>query len=277
MTAITHPGAPSAARHLTGKVTFPRVVRSEWIKLRSLRSTVWALVLTFAASWGLAALLGMTANFGSASRTVAQQAAILAQGATFGVFFAQLIVAVIGALVITGEYSTGMIRSTLAAVPTRLPAFFAKASILFVATFVVGLISTLGSLAIVTPVLAAQGIHGSLTDPNVYLPILGASLYLAVIAVFAFGIGTVVRSSAGAIAGALGGILLLPIVFLMIPATWAKDVAPYLLMNSGFNSFGLHVFSASSPLDTWQQVLVTFGWAALTLIPGAILLAKRDA
>ena len=258
-------------------VTFPRVVRSEWIKLRSLRSTVWSFAIMILASWGLALLMPSTSSFDGASIPPEEQARIVLQAATFGVFFGQLVAAVLGVLVISGEYSTGMIRSTLTAVPTRIPALAAKTLVLGVTTFAVALISNIGAFLIASPLLAAQGLHAQLFSGDVLVPLLTAALYLAVVAVFSLGLGTMLRSSAGGIAAALGAILLLPIALMMLPLEWAYDMAPYLLMNAGMESFGLNGIGAASGLEPWQLILVTLAWAAVTLIAGAALLKRRDA
>ena len=111
----------------TGRVTFPRVLRSEWIKLRSLRSTVWSFAIVIAVSAGLALLMGLGIPAADGAVPADTQTTLVLQASLFGVFFGQLVIAVLGVLVISGEYSTGMIRSTLTAVPRRLPALWAKA------------------------------------------------------------------------------------------------------------------------------------------------------
>lgn len=273
------PASPAPAGAIAGRtnVSFPRIIRSEWIKLRSLRSTRWSFGIMVVLSLGLAALMAASAGFGSGQRSAAEQAAIMLQAATFGVFFGQMIVAVLGVLVISGEYSTGMIRSTLTAVPRRLPALWAKAIVLFVASFVVGLLSTIGAFLVASPFMATQQISASLFDSTVFLPLIGSAFYLGVVAVFGLGLGAILRSSAGGVAAALGLILLLPIVCLIAPIQWMHDTIPYLMMTAGLGSFGLDVFGGPSQLDSWQQQLVIVGWAAVMLIIGAVLLKRRDA
>ena len=261
----------------TGGLTFPRVLRSEWIKLRSLRSTGWSFAIVIAVSVGLALLisLGVPSAEGAAPADI--QRSMVLQASLFGVFFGQLVIAVLGVLVISGEYSTGMIRSTLTAVPPRLPALWAKAIVLFVSSYVVGVIASTLAFLVASPLLASKGFHASLFDGDVIVPILGSALYLGIVSVFALGLGTILRASAGGIAAALGAILLLPIVFTIAPLQWMHDTAPYLLMNAGLSSFGLRGFGGASSLDAWQQVLVVAAWAAVSLAAGAILLKRRDA
>lgn len=258
-------------------VTFPRAVRSEWIKLRSLRSTVWSLAIIVMASWGMALLMSASSSFDGASFSPDEQAQFVLQASTFGVFFGQLVAAVLGVLVISGEYSTGMIRSTLTAVPTRIPALAAKTLVLGVTTFIVAMVANVGAFLIASPLLAAQGLHANLFDGKVLGTLALAALYLAVVAVFSLGLGAIVRSSAGGIASALGAILLLPLALMMLPLDWAPDLMPYLLMNAGMESFGMSVFGMPSGMETWQLVLVILGWATATLVGGAVLLKRRDA
>ncbi len=260
-----------------GNLTFARVLRSEWIKLRSLRSTVWSFAIVVAVSVGLAVLMGLGIPAATGNVPAAEQTSIVLQASTFGVFFGQLIIAVLGVLVISGEYSTGMIRSTLTAVPRRLPALWAKAVVLFVSSYLVGIVASVLAFIAGSPILASKGYHATLFDGNVIMPILGGALYLAIVSVFALGLGAVLRASAGGIAAALGLILLLPIVFTIAPLQWMHDLAPYLMMNAGLASFGLHGFAGSTSLETWQQMLIVAAWGVASLAAGAILLKRRDA
>jgi len=285
MTTLTHPTDP--ARTDTPSVSsgpglsFAALIRSEWIKLWSVRSTVWSLSLVVVVSLGMAAVMAWATTLqldsmgGATDLSVlpaAEQAGIVLQAATFGIFFGQLIVAVLGVLVISGEYSTGMIKSTLTAVPRRLGALAAKAVVLFACTFAVGIVSTVGSFLVAAPMLAGEGLSVSLFGPTVLLALLGASLYLGLVAVFALGIGTILRSAAGGIAAVLGALLLLPIVLSMVPAQWATDASPYLLSNAG-----TALFSTTTTMDPWQGLLVVLGWIVAAGGLAAVLLRKRDA
>ena len=281
----TAPGAtvPASASSLAAsgvhRLSAVGLLRSEWIKLRTVRSTAWSYALLVLVSLALAAVMSSTLDLQGADASMipaADQATFVAQTSTFGVFFGQLIVAVLGALTITGEYSTGMIRSTLTAVPRRLPALAAKAAVLFGATFVVGLVANLGSYAVSSLVLSQQGLGVSIADPAVFLPVLGGALYLALIAVFALGVGTIVRSGAGGIAVVLGIVLLLPMVLQLIASPWAVAVLPYLVSNAGINMFGLMSFS-QVPIEWWVNLLVVLGWLAVSLVGAAAVLKRRDA
>jgi len=277
MTATTAPSTSrsAAGSHLTGL----GIVNSEWIKLRTVRSTVWSYALIVLASLGMAVLMAGTIDFGGAEVPADQRNSVILQASTFGIYFGQLIVAVLGVLVISGEYSTGMIRSTLTAVPKRIPALAAKALVLFLTTLVVGLVSVFGSLAIALPLLGRSGIEPDFSDGSLLRDVALSAVYLALVAVFALGVGTILRSAAGGIAAALGVILLLPTIFQLIAsltqAEWAANVMPYLLSNAGTGIF-TPSFDGSG-LEQWQNLLVVLAWVAVSLIGGALLLKRRDA
>lgn len=259
------------------RLAFHRVVRSEWIKLRTLRSTVWSYLIVIVMAVGLSALMASTPHTGAGQLNAASQANLLAQTSTVGLAFGQLVVAVLGVLVISGEYSTGMIRSTLTAVPKRLPALWAKAVVLFVATFVIGVVSTVLSFFASLSLFAGDGVTANLFDPRVYLVLLGGAFYLAVLAVFSLGIGAILRNSAGGIAAALGIILLLPTLWSLIPWDWAKDAVPYLLSNAGDHLFRPRLDAGATGLEPWQDMLVILAWTAASLAGAALLLKRRDA
>lgn len=257
-------------------LSFAGLLRSEWIKLRTVRSTLWSYATVILISIGMAALMAASFGAGGSQIPADAQVAFVSQAATFGVFFGQLVVAVLGVLAISGEYTTGMIRSSATAAPRRLPMLAAKAVVLLVCTFVVGLVSTVASYLVASPILAGTGVSASITDPDLFLPLLGGALYLALVSVFALGNGAILRSSAGGIAAALGILLLLPIALLMIPADWAADPMPYLISTAGLGIFGLNAFGP--PLaEVWQNVLVVLGWVAVSLGGAGVLLRRRDA
>jgi ABC-2 type transport system permease protein len=255
------------------------ILRSEWIKLRSVRSTVWSYAMVVAVSFGITLLLSLATSFGTEPPPAEVHNDIVLQSATFGIYFGQLIVAVLGVLIVSGEYSTGMIRSTLTAVPKRIPALAAKALVLFLATFVVGLVSVFGSLLIAVPVLGGQGIDADFSDGTIIGNLVLAAVYLGLVSVFALGLGTILRSSAGGIAAALGTILLLPTILQLFAgltqAQWAIDLMPYLFSNAGTGMFTPAMTGAA--LEQWQNVIVVLVWTAVSLVAGAVLLKRRDA
>lgn len=285
--------APTTSRG-TG-VNFARVVRSEWIKLRTLRSTVWCFAIIVLLTVGFGLLLSATVNTSNGpALDVASQKSLAVSVATLGVNFTQLVAAVLGVLIISGEYTTGMIRSTFAAVPTRLPAFFAKALVLAVATFVVGLVSIVATALVTMPILSGKGIGAHLLDGDVMRALLGGAGYLTLIAVLAFAFGAILRSSAGGIASALGLILVIPpvlsIVSALTQATWIHNVSVFLPSDAGGRMFALgqavslrggeattQAASNLLTLDATQGFLVLLGWVVVLLAAAAVLIRRRDA
>lgn len=271
--------ASTVANHAT--LSFAGTVRSEWIKFRSLRSTFWSYALVIVIAIGMSALIAFALTGTSEGTAAIGESAgstdPVVNAALVGVGFAQLVAGVLGVLVISGEYSTGMIRSTFAAVPARIPALAAKGIVLFVATFVVGLVANLAGYLTASLVFAQEDISAPLTDPGVFWPMLGAALSLALVALFALGVGAIVRSSPGGIAVVLGVILLLPTVLQLIPAEWAREVIPYL-----FSSAGTGIFTSTSlkpvgdALGVWLNLLIAGVWVAVSVVTAAVLMRRRD-
>jgi ABC-2 type transport system permease protein len=283
----------NASAQLDGiRLRFTSVVRSEWIKLRSLRSTIWCYGLIVLLTVGFGLLLAVTYSAPDHTLSADQQNQALVQAATLGVNFTQLIVAVLGALVITGEYSTGMIRSTLAAAPGRIGAFIGKGLVLAVTTFVVGLVSIVAAGLVASAVLPGKGVDANLFDWPVLLPLIGGAGYLTLIALLAFAFGTIVRSSAGAIASILGLVLVVPTVLQIISgltrAVWIQNVAAFLPSAAGSTIFDYQAATQvtaqpAAPkadvvdLTSWEGLAVTIGWVLIFGIIGAVLLKRRDA
>ncbi|TFD84546.1 ABC transporter permease [Cryobacterium lactosi] len=270
--ASTAPAATPTFVASGSALSLAGLLRSEWIKLRSVRSTIWSYATVIVISLLLALLMSSTLTLDGRQVAASDQASWMIQVSTFGIIFGQLIVAVLGVLSISGEYSTGMVRSSLTAVPRRLPVLAAKAIVLFVCTYIIGLVSIVGSYLVATPIMAGKGISASLTDPDLFLPLMSAALYLSLVAVFSLGLGTILRSSAGGIAAALGVILLLPTVLQLIPAEWVADMMPYILSNAGTDSFAM-----TGTMEPWQNILIVLGWVAVSLAGAAVLLKRRDA
>ena len=284
MTATTARSTDASA-----KVSFGGVLRSEWIKLVTLRSTMWSLGLIVLLSLAIGLLMAATFSLGTdpqgnevrPDEDSARMFALLV--CTIGLNFGQLIAAVLGVLVITGEYSTGMIKSSLAATPRRLPVLWAKAIVLFVATTAVGLFAVLAVFAATAPLRGPKGLEASLLDPEFALALGGGALYLGLVAVFALGLGTLIRSSAGGIAAALGAILVLPVVLELLGmlAEWARDLMPYLISNAGSVMFSIRQEipegAESTGLEPGTATLVVLAWAAISLALGAVALRRRDA
>ncbi|GMA30516.1 ABC transporter permease [Litorihabitans aurantiacus] len=275
-------GRPAPRAAGTGRVTFGHLLASEWIKLLTLRSTWWTLGLTVLGMVGLAALSGAGAGF-AADSGLGDGFGLSA--ITFGYWIGQISVAVLGALIITGEYSTGMIRSTMAAAPRRVDALLAKAGVLVGVVAATAVLGIALSYLVTLPLLAPHDLAVDLGASDTWLAIGGAVAYLVLISLLAFGLGVIVRSSAGSIAAILGIVLMLPTVLSIVSVwqSWAMDVMAYLPSEAGGRMITGHggIGDASMPpgatlLDPAVGGLVMLSYVVVVLAIAITLLKKRD-
>ena len=261
-------------------VTFPRIVRSEAIKFRTVRSTFWALPVTAVVMAAFAALQG----WGSVQMdmTAEELGAGPATLAVSGVVFAQIAVAVLAVLAIGGEYSTGQIRSTLTAVPTRIPALLAKALVVFLGVAAAGVVAVALSVAVSMPFVSQLGLSLEWTASTVRV-LAGGALYLATISLFAFAIGALMRHTAGAIAVVLGLLLVVENVVVALPFRFTEAIAPYLPQTAGSRilmddaALAAMAEAGGTQLGPWQGFAVLVAWALVLLATAAVLLRRRDA
>jgi ABC-type transport system involved in multi-copper enzyme maturation permease subunit len=274
---------PAVSTRAPGRSSvFPSVLRSEWTKLRSVRSTYWTLLATVVATVGISALI--TSIYVSKYPTMSAKDRADFDPTSFslnGVFLAQLAIGVLGVLVITGEYSTGAIRSTLAAVPQRRTLLAAKATVFTGVTLVVGLLSCFAAFLVGQAILSSQGLQAHLGNPGVLRAVVGSGLYLAVLGLLALGIGTLIRHSAGAIAALFGVILVLPGLVQLLPTSWSDNIGKYLPSNAGqaiARTIHTTAQSRGGPsLSPWLGLGVFSLYAALALAAAAFVLSRRDA
>lgn len=268
----TIPNTGSAVQAGGSGVTFGRVLSSEWLKLRSLRSTVILLASTVAVMVGL----GMLAAWGStlASRDgqpVTEQAI---QGtATAGLTFGQLIVGALAVLLISSEFGTGMIRSTMIAVPRRTPAVLAKALVIALVSYIVGTVSAFGTYFAVQPVLAPDDMGFDL-DAAVLGSLLCTGLYLSLVALMGLALGTLLRNSAGGIVTLSALLLVIPMALSMIPGDLIENIAKYLPSNAGAQLTATQI--ADGSLTQLQGGLVMAAWAIIPLIIVLVAVKRRD-
>ncbi|MCZ0986431.1 ABC transporter permease [Streptomyces diastatochromogenes] len=189
--------------------------------------------------------------------------------------FAQLAVGVLGVLLAAGEYSTGMIRSTLAAVPRRLPVLWSKAAVIGPIALVLTTVGALAAFQLGSPGLDGEKIALSLSDDGVLRSLAGAGLYLGLVAVFGVALGVLLRNSAGAIAALVGVLLILPGLASLLPDSWYDTLSPYFPSNAGSAVYALH--QSSDALSPGAGLAVFAGWVALTLAGAAYRLRKTDA
>ncbi|MGC4806635.1 ABC transporter permease subunit [Micromonospora sp. DT233] len=251
---------------------FRQVARMEWIKLRSVRSTWWLAAVTVVAMGAT----GVGVGVGYRSHTPVATAAQILNNSLSGAILAQLLLGALGALVVTGEYGTGMIRSTFAAVPRRRTVLAAKAAVCAGAALAVGLAGSLagylgGQLAIRGTAIPAA----SLGDPANLRAILLTGVYLATTALIGVGVGAVVRHSGAAI-GTLFGLIFVPMIVVGLFGESGIAVGRFVPLLMLINSIAV-----TSPMtglfSGWISALVMCGYAAVAILCGAALLRHRDA
>ncbi len=249
------------------RITGARVVAAEWIKFRSTRSAWWILVgsvLSIAAagvSPALTVVLGGTASDDPTADPTG--------GALAGVSFTQLLVGALGALVVSSEYATGLVRSSLAAVPRRLPVLWAKVLVVTAVTFGASLAAVLATFLTAQAVLASGGISISLTSPGVLRALVGAALFLSLTAALGAGFGWLVHNTAGALGALFGFLFVLPLLGLLVPS-----ITDYLPSNAG--SAVLQVGPAAGSLPPWLGLGIYLAYTAGVLAAAASLLRRRD-
>jgi ABC-type transport system involved in multi-copper enzyme maturation permease subunit len=259
---------------MTEPVTQGHVIRSEWIKLRSVRSSWFVLAATVLAVAGIGLLVTYVNHAHWATMSAAARADIdpLNQS-MIGVDLAQLTVGVLGVLLAAGEYGNGMIRATFAAVPRRSPVLVAKACVLAAVTFAVCLVAVLITFAGGKAVFGSAGGFGG--GAEAVRVVLGATLYLTVVGVLGVGLGFLIRSTAGGIATLLGLLLVLPILLAALPGRFSGTLGEYLPSTAGR---ALFVNYGSDPaLAPWTGFGVFLLYAVVVLGAAALVLCRRDA
>jgi ABC-2 type transport system permease protein len=278
MTTVA-PAPPAPVAPAAAPVRFGRLLVSEWTKIRSVRSTVASLGLLVVLTLGFTSLLTwlMVSQWSKADPS--QQRQIIADPVSTilgsGFQLSQLTICVLGVLVITSEYATGMIRASLLAVPHRVPMLAAKSVVFAVLVFVVGELVAFPSFFIGATIL-----HGkapvSLGDPGVLRAVIGSGLYLAVLGLFALAIGGLVRHTAAAITGVIGFVLVLAPLAQLLPGSSGKHVHAYLPSEAGHLIAQAHQ-GPHDLLTPWQGFGVFCLWTAVLLGVAAYLLQRRDA
>jgi ABC-type transport system involved in multi-copper enzyme maturation permease subunit len=280
-------------------VTPTRTVISEWIKFRSLRSTWWSIGVALLISVGLGILFSYLRG-----KDIAGHGGFESDPAALslrGFYLAQLAVAVLGVLFITGEYSTGMIRATLCAAPRRLPVWAAKISVftlvIFGITLVAAFVAFLGGQAVlgtfhvsavfapgpngsvvVTPGGPGAPMHSlgvSLGDPGAVRAIFGAALYMVGVGLLGLGCGFIIRNTGGAIAAVFGLLLVLPLLAQALPSSLQQHVSKYLPLLAG--TAGMNTRQGTDQLAPWTGLGVFALYVVAALALGLYVLRRRDA
>lgn len=258
------------------RVTQWRVIRSEWLKFWSLRSSWYAYGATVLGMIALGALFsGVTANRWATVPARFRVDFDPTGTSLRGFEMAQLVIGVLGVLVVSGEYSTGMIRSSMAAAPKRLPVIWAKAIVFTVIAFVGCEFASFVSFYLGQALLSSQHIQTTLSDPGVLRTVFGTGLYLTGVGLFGVGLGWILRSTAGGIATLFGLLLILPELVRALPDSWQQHIDKYLPSNAGEAVTSVKV--DPTMLTPWTGFLVFCCYLAAALIIAAVLVRRRDA
>ena len=265
--------APAGYGPATG---FVNLLRSEFLKLRSVRSTYWTLASAVVFNVALAAVVAgfIPSRLSAQDRLTADPI----QLSMAGLHLSQVAIGVLGVLTITGEYGTGLIRATLSAVPRRREVLLAKGGVFALVAGVGAIVSTFAAYFAFQWALPSGGqyMKVSLGDPGVLRAVVGAGLYLAVLGLLGLGLGAVIRSSAGSIA-ALFGLMFVPnILFQILPSSWRDSAGPYLPMNAG-EAVLVASNRSSTVLPPWSGFGIFCCYAAIALGAGLYLIRRRDA
>ena len=263
--------------------SFLRVLNSEFIKFRTLLSTLILLASTAVVMVGFGALSAWgTGSFADAASSDPQAAeAMAAQGGdlavtvpTSGIGFAQLILGSLGVLLMSSEFTTGMARSTFAAVPKRIPAFLAKLVVILVSTFLLTAASTYIAGLVAVPILDSYGLKLDLASSQSVKLLLVSSLYVAAVAAIGMALGTLIRNSAGGIMSLVGLFFVAPIAFQLIPGDFFEEARKYLPGNT-INPMTA-VEHVPETLEAWQAALVLGAWVVVPVVLAMVLLKTRD-
>jgi ABC-2 type transport system permease protein len=291
--------APAAAAPIPARRPgFAGVMLAEWTKIRSVRSTVWTLIIFVVVSLGLTTLFTwLTLNALNNGRGDARSSGIVTDPVNFilgtGLGLGQLAICVLGALVITSEYSSGAIRAGLLAVPRRYPVILAKGLVFAALVLVVGEIVAflsffIGKTLVDGHVVTLHGHEGgqaitvhhtitvSLSQPGVLQAVVGSGLYLTVLGLFALAIGGLIRHTAGAITAVIGMVLVIFPLAGLLPSSWGAHVHAYLPTIAG-QLITQDKPTAGQLLSAWQGFGVFCAWTVLLLAAAIFLLQRRDA
>jgi ABC-2 type transport system permease protein len=271
--------APASARPADPvlKVTQARVLVSEFTKFRTVRSTVWTLLVSVVLIIGISALFSaVTASqyhtFDAADRATFNPVSI----SLSGMMFAVVAIGVLGVLMISGEYSTGMIRSSLTAVPRRLPVLWGKLAVFAGVIFSISLVASLISFFLGQALLSGHHLGASIAAPGAVRSIIGAALYVTVSGMIGVALGALFRNTAAGIATFAGVFFVIPPLTGLLPASISDHLSQYLPSYAGDALWG-GARSVTNALSPWTGFAVLCGYAVVVIAAAALRLRRADA
>ena len=268
--------APAGPQVSSGRAGFAGTLRSELVKIRSTRSTYWTLV-------GLVVItvaVGALGSFAAAHN--------VDDGADFdptnrsldGLYLGQLVIAALGALTITSEYSTGMISISLTAMPRRAVVFAAKAVAFGLVALVTGLVTSFAAFFVGQALMSSKHINATLGQPHVMRAVIGGALFLTVCGLLAFGIGMIVRHTAGAVTASIALLLVVPLLVTLLPVAWQNDVNKWVPTYAGAQIYATRPDPADPAMSHMFSAWTGFGvfamYAAIVLLGAMVAFRRRD-
>ncbi|MEU5347755.1 ABC transporter permease [Streptomyces sp. NPDC020766] len=250
-------------------LTPSRILRSEWHKLWTLRSTWITLAITSALTIGFGLAIGATYETGGGDGDVDTVLLVL-----IGMQFTTIIIGVLGVLVTAGEYSTGMIRSTMTAVPRRLPVLWSKAAVLGTVAFVLILATNFVTFTLAQAFLSGTDQEASLGDSGIVRALVGNAAGLALVGVMALSLGALIRSVPGSIGALIGGVLILPEIIASLPYDVIADAGRYFPTKSLDALTTAH--TTADMASPGASLLALSLWTLATLTAASLLLKRRD-
>jgi ABC-type transport system involved in multi-copper enzyme maturation permease subunit len=261
-----------------GRAGLAGALRSEFTKIRSVRSTYWTMIVLLVITIGIGALVSWLTGSHWNQASASQRASFdPTSNSLVGLFFGQFVIVVLGSMTITAEYSTGMIRTSLTSMPRRGVFFLAKAAVFTVIALVIGEIASFVAFFLGQALLGTAPVHisTSLSAPHVLRAVIGGGLFIAVCGLFAYGIGTLVRHTAAAISIAIGVLFVVPIIVNFLPSSWNNDILRFLPSEGGQAIW--RTTQAAHEWPAWGEFSVFLAYTAAVLIAGYILFKRRDA
>jgi ABC-2 type transport system permease protein len=251
-------------------------MRSEWTKLRTVRSTSWTVAITVVVGIGVSALATAEVHAHWATMAPPTRAGFdPVRVSLTAAFFCQFVLGVLGVLVMSAEYATGTIRATFSATPRRPVVLVAKVLVFGLVALVVGEVVTFLSFFAGQAMLSSPVPHATLATPGAPRAVVGTGLYLCVVALFGLGLATILRHTAGAISAFVGVLLVLPIVVSALPSSVQNRIVRFLPLEMGETLMNRHTLAHAFPAWTGFSVLVGYTLAVLAI--ALALLCRRDA
>jgi ABC-2 type transport system permease protein len=260
-----------------GRYSFLDLVKSEWTKIRSVRSTMWTIAVTIILGIGIGALVTAEtrahwSSVGSGNHFGFDPT----QTSLIGLLIAQFSIGVLGVLVISAEYSTGTIRATFCAIPKRSRVYAAKIVVFGVLSFVVAELTSFAAFFLGQFLLSSPATHATLSSPGALRAVFGGGLFVCVLGLIAMGLGTIIRHTAGAISAFVGMLLILPLIIQALPYQLSLDMRKFMP-----DRIGVHMITTKGDLfesfTPWTGMLILCLYAVGLLVIGLVLLERRDA